>query len=379
MALGIFEQINKQITDANTILITCKREVDGDVIASTTVLSSFLAQMGKTVDVIIDDFSLPRKYRFIRRAKKIKTQFPHLQQFMLTLDVSEVGVQELSYDLKEEKLNIFITPKTGFLTKDHIHTSQSSFRYDLIIVIGTQDLPSLGNTYTKHKELFHELPIINIDHNPENEHFGQVNAVDITACASAEIIAEYMKHTDKTIMSKGIVTGLLAGMIDETNSFKTEHIKPKSLSLASELVSMGANRKDIIHNLYQTKSLAMLRLWGQALVHMNYDETLELVSTTITRGDITRAGAEDHDLHDIVDELIANSPEEKLALILHESKEDPKTIKVMFHAEKGFDAKKILSQYKPMGNDTLVTFTLEKTTLKKAEEEIIEVIKKQQA
>ena len=68
MALGIFEQINKQITDANTILITCKREVDGDVIASTTVLSSFLAQMGKTVDVIIDDFSLPSKYRFIRRA-----------------------------------------------------------------------------------------------------------------------------------------------------------------------------------------------------------------------------------------------------------------------------------------------------------------------
>ncbi|MBU0661506.1 DHH family phosphoesterase [Patescibacteria group bacterium] len=377
MALGIIDQIKQQTDKAHHVLITCKKDADSDAIASAIAFSSFLVQSGKKVDIVIDNFVLPHKLTFLQNTKKISATFPHLQQFMLTIDVAESGVQELSYDIKEKKLHIFITPKSGFLTKDHIHTAQSAFRYDSIIVLGAQDLRSLGNVYAKHKQLFQEVPIINIDSHPANEHFGQINMVEITASSTAEIITTYIKQVNKTAIDKAMATALMTGMIAATNSFKTDHIKPKTLSLASELVSMGANREDIIKHLYQTKSLALLRLWGQALAHMNYDETIGLISTSITRDDIMRSGAKSDDIIDIIDELISNAPEEKIAVVLYEGIKKEEPIRGILHTEKGIDAKKLLKKYKTTGTSNLIQFSMEQKNILEAEKYIISEIKKQ--
>ena len=119
-----------------------------------------------------------------------------------------------------------------------------------------------------------------------------------------------------------IATALLAGMITKTNSFKTENTKPNTLTIASRLMHLGANRDHIVQNLYRTRAISTLKLWGQALSHLQYDKSIGLVWTTITRDDFTRAGAQEHELYEIIDELIASSPEAKIIALLHEHQAD---------------------------------------------------------
>ena len=178
-------------------------------------------------------------------------------------------MQELSYDLKRRKTPRFITPKQGFLTREDIRTAQSDFKYDIIFVLDTPDLETLGKPYDSNTELFYKKPIINIDHNSANGRFGQINLIDTTASSSSEVIFDLMQKWQTEAIDADIATALLAGMITKTNSFKTENTKPNTLTIASRLMHLGANRDHIVQNLYRTRAISTLKLWGQALLTCN--------------------------------------------------------------------------------------------------------------
>ena len=40
---------------------------------------------------------------------------------------------------------------------------------------------------------FYEVPVVNIDHHAENDNFGQLNIVDITASATSEVLADLLQ------------------------------------------------------------------------------------------------------------------------------------------------------------------------------------------
>lgn len=379
MALTHIAQFRSLIDDARHVLVTFKKHANGDAIASALAIASFLVSEGKYVDIVSDGFSLPKKMAFLPEANSIMSSVPHLQKFMITVDIDNAGVEELTYDIKDKKLHIFVTPKSGFLTKDHIRTAQSDFRHDLIITINTPDLESLGTVYSNQSDMFYSLPIVNIDHELQNEHYGTSNLIDVTASATAELLARIIMELSDEPLSEAIATTLLTGMIVNTQSFKAENIRPQTLALASTLVSMGANREHIIKQLYQTKTLAMLRLWGQALAHMNYYKDIGLVTSRITREDFVRSGAGEDELYDIIDELIINSPEEKMTLLLHEHvhSNQQSVIHGIFHVEKGLDAKYILQSLPVHGNARQVSFILHDIGLSQAEEQIIDLIRSQ--
>lgn len=377
MALNQTEQFRSLLGTAKHILITFRQDGKGDSIASAAALSMFLKKLDKQIDVVCAGFELPQKFSFVKDTKNIQPNPPHLQQFMITVDVQESGVQELSYDVHDGKLQIYITPKSGFLTHKHIRTAQSAFRYDLIIVLDSPDLDSLGSLYSNYVELFYHVPIVNIDHQTHNERFGEMNMVNVNASSTAEILAGLMKDLDRAAIDKKIATALLTGMISATQSFKVENIKPNTLTLASELVDMGADRDFIIKKLYQTKSLAMLRLWGQALSQLSYDEKLGLVSTTITRDEFARAGAKEDELYDIIDELIANSPEAKMTLLLHEEAngDGPKKIHAVLNVQRDLDALTLLKGFNPKGDAKQVSVVLTDISLKEAEKKLVAEIR----
>ena len=167
-------------------------------------------------------------------------------------------------------------------------------------------------------------------------------------------------------------------MIAATHSFRTKNVKPQALSLASKLMHIGADREYIIERLYRTKTLATLKLWGQALNHLEHRQDLGLVSTLLTREDFIRSGASEYDLYDIIDELIANSPEAKMILLLHESikENDQESIYGILQTQNGFNAKEFLSHLNAAGDKRQATFVIKNKTLKQVESEIIAEIEK---
>jgi len=231
-------------------------------------------------------------------------------------------------------------PSGGMFRKEDVETREGDFRFDLIICVGTPDLESLGQLYEQNSEFFYETPIVNIDHKPINEHFGQVNIVDITASSSAEIIYAIAKRFAAEPFHPDLATLILTGMIAETKSFQ-KRISPQSLQIASSLISQGARREEIIQHLYFTKSLSLLKLWGKILTRLQKDEKYSIVWSYASADDLKLSS--DDGLEDIMEELIASSPEAKIIILFTETK--PDATAVYIQTVKNIDAQILTKQF----------------------------------
>lgn len=377
MALELAQQLTTLLADKKNILITFNESGAGDDIGSAVALLLFLEQMGKKAEIVCPDFNLPTGYSFLKKASDIKPAAGHLQKFIVTIDVAGIGVEELSYDIHENKLRIFITPKQGYLTRDHVKTAASDFVYDLIVVVGTQDLNSLGTIYTNHTDFFARVPIVNIDCNAANERFGHLNIVDITKSSTSELLYTLLRDMKKENITKEIATALLTGMVAHTHSFTKGSVRGDTLKVASALVELGADRAHIVEQLYQTKSIATFRLWGAALSHLQHDDAAKLVWTTLTRDDFVRSGAHHQDLYNIIDELISHSPAAKIILILHEHHDEKNNIFIqgIVKTSPEFNARELVAPFNPTGDHESAAFTMT-GELKEAEEKVVGEIRK---
>ncbi|MBI2989918.1 MAG: DHH family phosphoesterase [Candidatus Magasanikbacteria bacterium] len=378
MSLHIYEQIQKQIEGKKHILICFDKNSKGDAIGSAAAFASFLKQKSQRFDIVSADFALPKEYEFLKETKNIQNALSKARKCILSIDIKNTGLKELSYDLLENKLRIFITPKQGSIHKEQISTAQSEYVYDLIIVLDTPDLLSLGTLYTNNTDLFDRTPIINIDHKQSNEHFGHINLVDITASSTAEIVFALLGRVNGEYINAETATALLTGMIGGTNSFKAENVKTQALSAASELVRLGADRNYIIKNLYRTKSIATFKLWGSVLSHLEYDKNAGLVWSLITREDFARSGAQESDLHAIIKELISNAPEAKVILLLHEhpGSADAGAIHGIVESNGSADALELSKRYKGSGSRQSASFTIEEgKNLKETADEVLDYIR----
>ena len=376
MSLSRAEQIQTTIENKNNFLITFRKDVTGDAIASALALALFLDKQGKKVEIVVDNFSLPKKYNFLEGIEKIKSEFEKLQNFIISTNIKNRGLKNISYEVKEEEeLRIYINPEQGMLDETDVRGVNSEYKYDLIFTVDTQSLADLGGIHEQHTDLFYSLPIINIDHNNSNEHFGHINYIDITSTSTVEMIYNLIDSIGKEYLEEDIATNLLTGLISKTKSFKGQNVSPSTLETAGELINLGADRGYIVENLFRTRSVSELKLWGQALSHLERDKDTGLVWTTITREDFSRSGADKENVPEIIEELIQNSPEAELILLLYEDPKQESKIEGVISVDKVYNAKQILRPYSPEGSKQQAFFSLDNSSLRKVEEEIVERIK----
>ena len=200
MALNEIEQITEVIKKSHHILITFKKDFSYDAVASALALYLILKKQDKLVDIVCTDFELPENLKFLPEADKIKSRINNLQKFVISLNTTNDKVDNLSYDVKEDELKIYITPKSGSFKKDSVSARSSDYKYDLVITLDAPDLDSLGKLYQNYTEFFYNTNIINIDHHPENEHFGQINLTNMNTVATSEILFRLVNTIDKNLL-----------------------------------------------------------------------------------------------------------------------------------------------------------------------------------
>ena len=376
MPLNEAQQLKQLLESSKHILLVLNSTQNTDSVCGAVAWKKWLEKQNKQVDIIADNFVLPKNLRFIKGVEEIQPQISHLQKFILKVDVTHVKIDTLSYDIKDNWLSIYLTPKQGILTKNELRTAQSGLKYDLIITVNAQDLESLGKIFFNNTDLFYKIPIVNFDNHPGNEHFGQINFIELTATSVSEIIYKTMVQLAAPHIDADIATTLLAGMISQTQSFKTTNVTPRTLNTASELMNLGADREKIVKHLYRTKSISSLRIWGEALTHMESDINLGLVWTTITREDFARAGATEDELKELIDELVNNSPEAKMILLLYENTKGENRVHGFLHVDKQHDTKMLLQTFQSEGNKKSASFIMTNKTIKEVELEVVSKIKK---
>lgn len=187
----------------------------------------------------------------------------------------------------------------------------------IIFAFGITRYEDLPEFVKKIRAISPKTPLINIDRQKHNTAYGTINIIDTKASAVSEILYHVLSAIDPKLIDDQVATALLTSMIIATKSFRSGHVRPESLALASHLVERGAERETIIHHLYRSRSLPTLRLWGRALARLK-NNPYGLVTTIITREDILSTGAQTAEIHGVADELLANAPEAKVTLLLYE-------------------------------------------------------------
>lgn len=343
----IFEQINK----ARNILIVFKKTCSGDSISSSLAAFLFLKKMGKNADIAAEQSDASDLYSFLPGHGNIKRKLDNLRKFVISLDIANVKINQVKYKLEKNKLNFIIAPENGFFNHSDVTSSASEFKYDLIMAMGTPDFESLGEIYDKNAEFFYRTPIINIDHDSANENLGQINCVKLAAASTCEIVFSLFESMGRDLIDEDIATCLLAGMIAETKSFKTGNVTPDALLAASKLMAMGARREQIVNHFYRSKNINILKLWGRVLAQLSSAMDGKFIWATMSLRDFSETDSTEKDLIGVIDELIVNIPQAKVAVIIYE-KTDANSGIIVYTA-KNINAALLIKEFNPSGTKNM--------------------------
>ena len=211
--------ILKSIHAKDNILVTSHLDPDGDSVCSELALGYFLEKIGKRYE-ILNQGEIPSRYLFLDRNRKIKC------------------VTGGSNDL---------------IALD--------FKPDLTIVLECSHLERTGRVK---KVIPKDLPIINLDHHPDNTFYGEINYVDPCASSTGEIIYEILKIA-KFPLDSIISTLFYVAILTDTGRFRFSNTTSRCLKICAELLKPGVDPQFITHQIYFNHSPNSLKLLGETL------------------------------------------------------------------------------------------------------------------
>ncbi len=109
------------------------------------------------------------------------------------------------------------------------------------------------------------LPLINIDHHPDNHFFGLQNYVNSDACATSEIIFNIINFSTKWKMTAKVADSLLFGILMDTGGLRFANTNANVLKIASVLIESGADYHAIIKDLYFSEPLNLIKLQAELI------------------------------------------------------------------------------------------------------------------
>ena len=374
MELSPKQQIVELIKSKQKILLMTHQSPDGDAIGAILAFSEALKKMGKDVMAVCHDV-VPEAFNYMPKISEVSQNLASSRDFVISLDTKTVKAERIMYKNNDGKLDITITPIGGQFSKEMVSAAESGFHFEVIVVLDCTDLERIGLPYESNAELFYEVPVINIDHHAGNDNFGKINLVDLTATSTSEILVSLIEALsgDAKFIDEEMATALLTGIITDTNSFQNTNTTPKSLTVAAQLVASGGHQQEIIKQIYKTKPLSTLRLWGRALSQLHDESNFRFVWTTLYKKDYLECGAAEPESSGVIDELLKTASGVEFALLLSEKNGDVHgSLRSTVRTK---DVAQIAKLFEGGGHSMAAAFQIKNTTLEQSANMIIQKIK----
>ena len=233
---------------------------------------------------------------------------------------------------------------------DHIVQNVDGERPDLVIALDSSDPSRMGSIYEE--ERFGDVPLVVIDHHITNVYFGDINWVEPTCCATDEMIY-YLARALNEPLDETLATALLTGIVTDTRGFRTYNVTPAVMHVTGELIDAGAPLAMITERTLDTRSMALIILWGRALDTVELtDGVISAVNTLAMRkdlGGIIRAEG--------LVSFILSAQEAKIAAVFTEMPEGK--VECSFRARRGYDVSRIALELGGGGHPPAAGCTIE--------------------
>ncbi len=375
--MGLYpkQQALQLIEYSTKVLVVGHYNADGDSLGSTLALYFILKKLGKDVTAAIVG-PITEAYKFLPNLQVLDQNFGQSRDLIITLENNEQTIDKLSYNIKDNKLNVVITPTKGVIDPKNVKFSQGKLAYDLVIVLDCSELSQLGFLYENDQDLFKENPVINIDHHPTNKYFGQVNVVDPEASSTSEILVSLIESMGQNLIDANIATYLLTGIIFDTWSFQNTNTTPKSLTVAAQLCATGARKEEIVRNVLKAKPVAVLKLWGKILANIQEDKPHKIVWSKISYSDLEASGVgEETQTSALMNQFLGHALGANVVILLKEV--EPKKVAGSFRTSKEgvINVAKMAKLLGGGGHPAAAGFMMNGKSLEEVENEVITKVK----
>jgi len=278
-----FEVFGGLVERANRILVISHIRPDGDAVGSLIGLGLILEDLGKEVNLVLED-GVPKVFHHITGQDKVFKE--------------AAGV------------------------------------YDLVIVVDCSDIDRIGSVLDEYGE-----PDVNIDHHPTNTQFASLNIVRDDAVATAELIYDLAQALSYPL-NKSIAEALLTGLLTDSLGFRTSNSTPRTLRIAAELQELGADLQTLYRKAMLEKSYEAIRYWGKGLGRIQREGRLAWTSLSLEdRQEVKYPGRDDADLVNVLTRI----RDVDISVVFVEQKNG--TVKVSWRSRSGFDVSLIAIQF----------------------------------
>ncbi|MBN2645323.1 MAG: DHH family phosphoesterase [Desulfuromonadaceae bacterium] len=222
-----------------TFLIAAHEGPDGDALASTLALANALREMGKDA-VAYNVDGVPEKLRFLPGSERVVSCLASDQRFDVGVILDAGEIRRARVDARE--------------------------RCDLLV---------------------------NIDHHPCSEDFGDLYLVDDEASATGAMIYRVLKAAGHPI-SQPVAECIYTAILSDTGSFRYSSANPEAFAIAGEMVACGVDPWEIAGGLYESQEAERLQLLALTLATLKVSECgrIAAVTTTTQMFDQIGVGAE---------------------------------------------------------------------------------------
>lgn len=240
------QQVLELIKSKASFLLTAHIFPDGDNLASLLALRAALLQLGKKVQVVIDD-KIPANYYFLAGINNIR--------------------------------------QTGDICRD----------FEVLVVLDSSSIDRIGAVQEFVNE---QITMINIDHHVSNTGFGNVQYIDVAAAATAEIIFDLLTELGTTFTAE-IATAVFTGIATDCGFFKYANTTPKAMAIAGKMIACGAKPHEISDAL-KTKSPAALKLLARVLEQIQLTAKGKVSWLVINEEILAATGAQQEDTNGLI-------------------------------------------------------------------------------
>jgi phosphoesterase RecJ-like protein len=244
------KRIYDLLVAARRPVLVADERVDGDSLGSALALADFLKARGVRAPVLVSA-QVPAKYRFLPGAD------------LCTADASV------------------------------LHDA----RVDLVVILDCSDAGYIDRLYASRPPGLpaSRPPVINIDHHATNPRYGDMNQVVVSSPATAEVVYRFFRENN-VVPSRDAATCLITGICFDTTVFSNSATNQRAFEAASDLMMGGARIQEVVRNVYQNRSVEVLRIWGKALERLRGHGDRSAVATFVTRADMEEAGVSEDEV-----------------------------------------------------------------------------------
>lgn len=361
--MDYFDSIKNSLENAKNIVIVTNRDAGKDIYASA--LGVFFALKDKYNIFLPKDKNPEKLIKFLDNETNKKKIIISLKN----------GISEISYERKNGNVDLCLIPRDGesikpenfsckIVSEEKENYLSSPGFFDLIVAFNIKSFNELETYFKESPDSIYNCSIINIDNDPQNENYGEINVIEEKKSLSEEI-SNILKVIQKNINEKS-AGFLLWGILSLISSKKDK----KTFSTIKWLINQGANM--YFHNI-DSLTKKRFSLLEKTIKNAELSENDNIYVSTLFEKDFKETGCTSSDLSFIIEKM-KNYFSIPSFVLLWEGKSSPVSIKGVFYSDKKYLIDAIKQVYNGSYKGKGGIFLLKNMDLPSAEKEITSLL-----